>query len=84
MRADHGQYFWESAGPSCPVLRPAGLETVPSPALTDKPAGQGGQAAAGRASGNGELRQPVKLPPIPPEIASGLFALQAALGAAGV
>ena len=54
-----------------PVLRPAGLETVPSPALADKPAGQGGQAAAGRTSGNGELRQPVKLPPIPPEIATG-------------
>ncbi|KHK02176.1 hypothetical protein NY78_2307 [Desulfovibrio sp. TomC] len=53
-----------------PVLRPAGLETVPSPALTDRPAGQDQQTVAGRTSGSGELRQPVKLPPIPPEVAA--------------
>lgn len=52
-----------------PVLRPAGLETGPSPEQTAKRAGQGPGPTP--ASGGGELRQPVKLPPIPPEIAAG-------------
>jgi len=50
-----------------PVLRPAGLETAPTPEQTASRAGQGPVAK----SGAGELRQPVKLPPIPPEIAAG-------------
>jgi TolA-binding protein len=47
-----------------PVLRPDGMAATPSPALADKAAG--GKEAG---KGGGELRQPVKLPPIPPTLA---------------
>ncbi|MYL85063.1 hypothetical protein GTA51_18285, partial [Desulfovibrio aerotolerans] len=50
-----------------PVLRPAGLETASAPEQTAQRAGSGPAAAK---AGGGELRQPVKLPPIPPEIAA--------------
>ncbi|MFP5258039.1 MAG: tetratricopeptide repeat protein, partial [Acidobacteriota bacterium] len=51
-----------------PLLRPAGLEPAAAPTQEAKPSDQGPARAA--ATG-GELRQPVKLPPIPPAIASG-------------
>ncbi|MHC1787968.1 MAG: tetratricopeptide repeat protein [Solidesulfovibrio sp.] len=52
-----------------PVLRPAGFDAAP---VRQQAAGPGGPGAGTvPASGSGELRQPVKLPPIPPEIASG-------------
>ena len=47
-----------------PVLRPDGMVRAPSPALTEQPAGGKAQP-----SGGGELRQAVKLPPIPPALA---------------
>lgn len=48
-----------------PVLRPDGMARAPSPALTEQPAGGKAQAQGG----GGELRQAVKLPPIPPALA---------------